>query len=100
MDKENDVNEFEIGKQPNKAARKLGINHMAQLAARRPWRKPMNPPKEKSSYCHCLWRMILNQLIQNVTEEVAACEFDCRKPECPIGQWETCERRLLSFNKS
>jgi hypothetical protein len=29
-----------------------------------------------------------------VPEEFAVCEFDCRKTECLTGDWSQCERRL------
>jgi len=40
------------------------------------------------------WRWIKNQIIQDVPKESALCEFDCRKGQCTIKEWETCERRL------
>lgn len=35
--------------------------------------------------------------VQDVPEEVAPCEFECRKTECRHGDWETCERRLRAM---
>jgi len=32
--------------------------------------------------------------VQEVPEDVAVCEFDCRKGKCEQGEWEVCERRL------
>ncbi len=29
-----------------------------------------------------------------VPEEIAVCEFDCRKTECLTGDWIQCKRRL------
>ena len=29
-----------------------------------------------------------------VPDDMAACEFDCRKLECESKEWETCPRRL------
>jgi hypothetical protein len=34
------------------------------------------------------------QIVQEVPEDVALCEFDCRKGQCRMGEWESCERRL------
>jgi hypothetical protein len=34
------------------------------------------------------------RLIQNVPEEIAACEFECRRTDCLQGEWETCPNRL------
>jgi hypothetical protein len=31
--------------------------------------------------------------IQDVPEEIAACEFECRRTECRQGEWETCPNR-------
>jgi len=41
-----------------------------------------------------LWQWIHGQLVQDVPEDLAVCEFDCRKLQCTMGEWETCERRL------
>jgi hypothetical protein len=40
------------------------------------------------------WRFLVDGLIQSVPEEDALCEFDCRKPQCGVAEWSTCERRL------
>jgi hypothetical protein len=40
------------------------------------------------------WTWFANELIQDVPEELALCEFDCRKPKCTYGEWSSCERRL------
>jgi hypothetical protein len=41
-----------------------------------------------------LWRWVKDQIVQDVPKDSALCEFDCRKEQCTIGEWETCERRL------
>ena len=41
-----------------------------------------------------LRRWIKGRLIQDVPEDIAACEFECRRTECQQGKWETCEKRL------
>lgn len=41
-----------------------------------------------------LRRWIKGRLIQDVPEDIAACEFECRRTECHQGDWETCEKRL------
>jgi len=41
-----------------------------------------------------LWRWIKNQMIQDVPEDDAVCEFDCPKGQCTVGEWKTCETRL------
>ena len=40
------------------------------------------------------WRWLRDQIIQEVPEDSALCEFDCRKEQCTMGEWESCERRL------
>jgi hypothetical protein len=40
-----------------------------------------------------VWQWIKDQVIREVSEEDAICEFDCRKQQCAVDQWETCERR-------
>jgi len=40
------------------------------------------------------WRFLMDALIQSVPEEDALCEFDCRKQQCALHEWCTCERRL------
>jgi hypothetical protein len=39
-------------------------------------------------------RWLKEQIIQDVPEDIALCEFDCRKSQCLMGEWENCERRL------
>jgi hypothetical protein len=45
---------------------------------------------------HRVKRWLINQVIQDVPEDVALCEFDCRKSQCRMGEWENCERRQRS----
>lgn len=33
-------------------------------------------------------------LIETVPNDIALCEFDCRKTQCSFGEWESCARRL------
>ena len=41
-----------------------------------------------------LWLWAKGQIVSDVPEDIALCEFDCRKPQCTQGEWETCSRRL------
>jgi hypothetical protein len=41
-----------------------------------------------------LWQRLKRKLVQEVPEEMCACEYDCRKPDCRNGDWESCQRRL------
>jgi hypothetical protein len=38
------------------------------------------------------------KVVQEAPEEVAVCEFECRKSECTRGEWETCARRLAGID--
>lgn len=39
-------------------------------------------------------RQLKDKLVQEVPEEICACEYGCRKPDCRNGDWEGCKRRL------
>jgi hypothetical protein len=41
-----------------------------------------------------LWQHLKDGLIQEVPEDIACCEFDCRKGQCTQDEWESCPRRL------
>jgi hypothetical protein len=41
-----------------------------------------------------IWNWVAGQVIGEVPEDDAPCEYDCRKLQCTEGEWETCERRL------
>ena len=61
----------------------------------------MIAPKERKFGYFCrLLNWFKNALIPDVPEDIAVCEFDCRKPQCRHGEWETCERRLLGLGGS
>jgi hypothetical protein len=40
------------------------------------------------------WLWLKAQIFQEVPKEIELCEFDCRKEQCALGEWETCDRRL------
>ena len=40
----------------------------------------------------------LAALISEVPEEISACEFDCRKRECRMGDWSQCVRRQQAMS--
>jgi hypothetical protein len=40
------------------------------------------------------WQWFRAQFVQEVPEESALCEFDCRKGQCTLEEWNSCERRL------
>ncbi len=41
-----------------------------------------------------VWRFFKAQIVQDIPDEDAACEFDCRVDQCNMGEWATCEHRL------
>jgi len=41
-----------------------------------------------------LWDRLKSLLIADVPEDLAICEFDCRKNQCTYGEWATCHRRI------
>ena len=47
-----------------------------------------------SSSLRGFFQLVRNQFIQDVPEDIALCEFDCRAAQCTQGEWESCERRL------
>jgi hypothetical protein len=40
------------------------------------------------------WRFLMDQLVQDVPDAIAVCEFDCRETNCTSERWASCERRL------
>ena len=48
---------------------------------------------------HRAWRRALGFLIENVPDELAVCEFECRKLQCTAAEAETCEMRLQALNQ-
>jgi hypothetical protein len=46
------------------------------------------------AYVPSLLSKLASQLVQDVPQEDALCEFDCRKRQCLAGEWESCPRRL------
>ncbi len=40
-----------------------------------------------------IWGWVRGQIVREVPEGIALCEFDCRKEQCVMGEWATCDRR-------
>jgi hypothetical protein len=40
------------------------------------------------------WRWVKDQIVGPVPKDIVLCEFSCRKNQCTMGEWGTCERRL------
>jgi hypothetical protein len=47
------------------------------------WKGPLTRP----------WHWIKDQIVQDVPEDIGLCEYDCKKGQCTLGEWEACERR-------
>ena len=41
-----------------------------------------------------LWQLVKRQIADDVPEDLAICEFDCRKVQCTQAEWIACERRI------
>jgi len=41
-----------------------------------------------------LWQAFRRQIVDDVPEGDALCEFDCRKEQCRLSEWEQCDRRI------
>jgi hypothetical protein len=52
------------------------------------------PTSNRSDSPKSLWNRLKGLLIGDAPEDVAVCEFDCRKNQCTYGEWATCERRI------
>jgi hypothetical protein len=37
---------------------------------------------------------VKRNIVDDVPEEIALCEFDCRKGQCEQGEWVSCDRRV------
>jgi hypothetical protein len=48
------------------------------------------------SYFYRFWQRLKNEIAQEVPEDYAQCEFNCKKLHCSVGDWENCENRLRS----
>jgi hypothetical protein len=49
--------------------------------------------KPKASLAR-LWQWAKDQIVQEVPEDIGLCEYDCRKKQCVMDEWETCDWRL------
>jgi hypothetical protein len=53
--------------------------------------------ENRFSNFHRLWQRFKNKVIQDAPEDVQLCEFNCKKLQCTMGDWEHCEKRLRSI---
>ena len=57
--------------------------------------------KHKNHNKFKFWQYLKDQIIQMVPDEIAICEFDCRREHCLMDNWKTCANRkkyLLASN--
>jgi hypothetical protein len=52
------------------------------------------PTSERSHFRTSLWQRFKGLLIGAVPEDIAICEFDCRKNQCTYGEWASCQHRI------
>jgi hypothetical protein len=50
-------------------------------------------PKSKGPL-NRLWEWIIDRISQEVPNQIALCEYDCRNLHCTLGEWEACQGRL------
>jgi len=43
---------------------------------------------------HNAFGWLMKEFVQDVPESISLCEFDCRKQQCTLAEWASCERRL------
>lgn len=43
-----------------------------------------------SGFGHC----VKDQIVAEVPDDLALCEFDCRESQCSWNEWVSCERRI------
>jgi hypothetical protein len=41
-----------------------------------------------------LGRWMKEQVVQQVPDDLAQCEYHCRKSQCRLDEWQSCEKRL------
>jgi len=47
----------------------------------------------RSGRWNSLYRWLVGTIVQDVPEDSAICEFDCKKGQCTAGEWAQCDRR-------
>jgi len=43
---------------------------------------------------HRLVQFVKRNIVSDVPDDIAVCEFDCRQGECQQGEWAACGRRI------
>jgi hypothetical protein len=54
---------------------------------------PMNRVQVRFSLSR-LGHWVQEQVVAEIPDELALCEFDCRQPACSSEEWATCQRRI------
>ena len=54
---------------------------------------------ERKSALIRLKNWLIRQLVTPVPDEIAQCEFGCRKRECAGGEWESCSNRIKTLTQ-
>jgi curli biogenesis system outer membrane secretion channel CsgG len=54
----------------------------------------LNTIVHTANVLHNAFGWLMNEIVQDVPEPIAVCEFDCRKTQCTFAEWASCERRL------
>ena len=52
------------------------------------------PAESSGNRATRFWQWMKGQFLQTVPEDVEICEYDCRKRQCLVGEWEKCDRRV------
>jgi hypothetical protein len=56
--------------------------------------QPEGQMTQSKNFLKSVGQWVKDEIAQDVPEESALCEFDCRKDQCTHEEWESCERRL------
>ena len=49
--------------------------------------------RQREGFWDRFWQWTARQIVEDVPEEIAVCEFDCAQPRCSHDRWRVCERR-------
>jgi len=72
----------------------VGVCWIPQLKHEEGYLMPLETIQPVQPLHRRFWQWIRSQIVQEVPESQALCEFDCQKLECSQEEWANCERRL------
>ncbi len=52
------------------------------------------PPPKEVNIIRRAWHFLTQGWAEQVPNDVACCEFQCKRTQCLDEEWETCQRRL------